>query len=198
MIDNVQNPGLSSEERKLLASFLESDRVHPETFDFVQAHGLMTALAITPDEIAEDEWQEALFVEPPQYVSETERGQIAELLQRLKVSIARELYSGEALKLPCSLTLGKRPDDAPLRGWAMGFMEGVHLREEAWFGAEEEELGELILPIALASGMFEDESLEKLYQDPELVKELCQQIPESLSDLYLYFHAQDQAQGEEA
>ena len=80
----------------------------------------------------------------------------------------------------------------------MGFMEGVHLREEDWFGAEDEELGELILPIALASGMFEDESLEKLYQDPELVKELCQQIPESLSDLYLYFHAQDQAQDEEA
>lgn len=193
MSDLPLRQALAADERKLLASFLESERVHEDCFDFVQAHGLMTALAITPEAVADAEWQAALFVEPPHYVSQAERGDIEGLLAKLRLGIARELYSGEPIKLPCSLTLGKRPEEAPLRGWAIGFMEGVHLREDLWFGREEEELGELILPIALASGLFEDESMDKLYGDPELVKELCQQIPEALSDLYLYFHAQDDA-----
>lgn len=183
--------GLSADERKRLASFLESDRVSPEAFDFVQLHGFLTALALSPDPVTPEQWQEAVYVESPRYADDAERQDIEGLCQRLGQHIARELYSGEPLKLPCSLTLGKNPDDAPLRGWAIGFMEAVHLQEERWFSAEDEEIGELMLPVAIASGMFEDESVERIYQDPELLKELCQQIPEALSDLYLYFRGQD-------
>ena len=191
MNDNPLFQPLTPDERKTLAAFLESDRVHPETFDFVQAHGFVTALAIMTEPVSEEEWQEAVFVEAPGYASDAEREQIEGLFTRLGNSIARDLYSGEPLKLPCSLTLGKRPDEAPLRGWAIGFMEAVHLREDQWFGSEDDELGQLILPIALASGLFEDESFDRIYRDPELVKEMCLQIPESLSDLYLYFRGQD-------
>jgi uncharacterized protein len=193
MSDTPPRQALTADERKLLATFLECERVHEDCFDFVQAHGLLTALAITPEPVADAEWLEALFVEPPRYVSEAERRDVEGLLAKLRTGIARDLYSGEPLKLPCSLTLGKRPEEAPLRGWAIGFMEGVHLREDLWFGEDDGELGELILPIALASGLFEDPDMDKLAQDPELVKELCQQIPEALSDLYLYFHARDEA-----
>lgn len=191
MNDKALFEPLTPEERKTLAAFLESEQVHPEAFDFVQLHGFLTALAIMPETISEAEWLESVFVEAPRYADDAERAQLTELITRLGNSISRDLYSGEPLKLPCSLTLGKRPDEAPLRGWAIGFMEAVHFHEERWFGNDDEELGELILPVALASGLFEDESFDRIYGDPDLVKELCLRIPETLSDLYLCFRGQD-------
>lgn len=193
MNENPDFAPLSSDERKILASFLDSDHVHEETFDFVQLHGFLTALAIAPVAISDEEWLEAVFVKPPRYTNAVEQSLLDALIRRLGNAIARDLYSGEPLKLPCSLNLGKNPDEAPLRGWAMGFMEAVHLREEQWFDedADDDEMGELILPIAMASGMFEDESMDHIYEDEELVKELCNQIPETLSDLYLYFRGAD-------
>lgn len=61
------------------------------------------------------------------------------------------LASDEDLELPCDLDLGDEPDDSDLRGWCIGFMEGVFLREEVWFEQAEEEVSELLLPIMVGS-----------------------------------------------
>ncbi|MFH7445142.1 UPF0149 family protein, partial [Pseudomonas syringae pv. tagetis] len=72
----------------------------------------------------------------------------------LKALIARLLAADEEFELPCDLDLGDDPDDSDLRGWCIGFMEGVFLREYAWFESAEEEVSEMLLPIMVGSGLF--------------------------------------------
>lgn len=68
-------------------------------------------------------------------------------------------------------------------------MEGVFLREEQWFGDDEETVAGLLLPIMVASELFEDAEISEIRKDRALSEEMCEQIPEVLIDLYLHFHA---------
>lgn len=170
-----------------LQAFLVSDAVTEECYDYIQSHGFLTALAISPIEVPEGEWLAEIFVEPPEFADEDEQQEIEGTLRNLADYIARELYSGKPLRLPCPLLLGDDPDAAPLRGWALGFMDGVSLREDAWFEPDEEEVGELLLPIALAAGVFEDDHLEQIYEDPHRLRTVLAQIPDAISELYLLY-----------
>lgn len=170
-----------------LQAFLVSDAVSEDCYDYVQTHGFLTALAISPVEVPEQEWLAEIFVEEPEFADDEEQQHIEGTLRNLADYIARELYSGKPLRLPCPLLLGEEPDAAPLRGWALGFMDGVNLREDDWFAPDEEEVGELLLPIALAAGVFEDDHLDQIYEDPHRLRTVLAQIPESISELYLLY-----------
>ncbi len=170
-----------------LQAFLVSDAVSEECYDYVQCHGFLTALAIAPVEVPESEWLAEIFVDEPDYADDNEREQIEGTLLSLADYIARELYSGKPLRMPCPLLLGNEPDAAPLRGWALGFMDGVNLREDAWFEPDEDEVGELLLPIALAAGVFEDDNLDQIYEDPHRLRTVLAQIPDAISELYLLY-----------
>jgi len=146
-----------AEQLSRLQAFLDADDLHEEALDYVAAHGYLTALSICPEPVPEHEWIDALFAEPPHYRSDLEQEEIESTLLQLKAHIGRQLASDEDPELPCELDLGEAPDDSDLRGWCIGFMEGVFLREEAWFEDSEEEVSELLLPIMIASGLFEDQ-----------------------------------------
>ncbi|WP_139803985.1 YecA family protein, partial [Pseudomonas luteola] len=101
--------------------------------------------------------------------------------------------SDEELELPCDLELGDDPDDSDLRGWCIGFMEGVFLREAVWFEQAEEEVSELLLPIMVGSGLFEEQAeFSDIAEDPELVDNMVSQIPEILTQLFLLCHAPEE------
>ena len=122
-----------AEKLSRLQAFLDADDLHEEALDYVATHGYLTALSICPEQVPEREWIDALFAEPPHYRSDEERQEIETSLEQLKAHITRVLASDEDLELPCDLDLGDEPDDSDLRGWCIGFMEGVFLREEVWF-----------------------------------------------------------------
>jgi uncharacterized protein len=182
-----------AEQLSRLQAFLDADDLHEEALDYAAAHGYLTALSICPQAVAEDEWIDALFAEPPHYRSDSEREDIRATLVQLKEHIARQLASDEDPELPCALDLGDDPDDSDLRGWCIGFMEGVFLREEVWFEDAEDEVSELLFPIMVASGLFDEQpEFAEIAQDHDLVASMVEQIPELLTALFLLCNAPDE------
>ncbi|HDS1735729.1 MULTISPECIES: UPF0149 family protein [Pseudomonas] len=182
-----------AEQLTRLQVFLDADELHEEALDYVAAHGYLTALSITSEVVPDREWIDALFAEEPQYSGEAQRTEIEATLVALKAHISRQLASDEEFELPCELDLTEEPDDSELRGWCIGFMEGVFLREEAWFENAEEEVSEMLLPIMVGSGLFDEQpEFEDIAKDANLQDDMIVQIPEALTALYLLLHAPDE------
>ena len=182
-----------AEQLHRLQAFLDADDLHEEALDYMAAHGYLTALAICTEQVPAREWIDALFAEPPHYRSDAERAEIEETLQQLKAHIGRQLASDDDMELPCELDLGEEPDDADLRGWCIGFMEGVFLRESVWFEDAEDEVSELLLPIMVASGLFDEQpEFAEIARDRQLVDTMVDQIPELLTALFLLCQAPEE------
>ncbi|KAA0873959.1 YecA/YgfB family protein [Nitrincola tapanii] len=191
---NTNAQGLITEaELDDLEAFLFSDSVSEDALDLIGAHGLLCAVNISPVEIPEAEWMALLFDSEPEWASEEEKNHYQTLLRKLHKTLASDLYNDQETLLPCELTLDTDEDeDLPeLTIWAQSFMEGVFLREEEWFGRDEETVAGMLLPIMVASELFEDTEILEIRQDRALSEEMAEQIPELLVDLYLYFHAPD-------
>jgi uncharacterized protein len=182
-----------AEQLTRLQVFLDADELHEEALDYVAAHGYLTALSISTEEVPEREWIDALFAEEPRYADAAEREAIEATLIQLKAHIAKQLASDDEFELPCDLDLGDAPDESDLRGWCIGFMEGVFLREAAWFESAEDEVSELLLPIMVGSGLFDEQpEFADIASDADLQSEMVVQIPEILTGLFLLSHAPDE------
>ena len=182
-----------AEQLTRLRAFLDADDLHEEALDYMAAHGYLTALSICPEQVPARAWIDALFAEPPHYRSDAERDEVEATLLQLKDHIARQLASDEEPEMPCEVDLGDEPDDADLRGWCIGFMEGVFLREALWFENAEDEVSELLLPIMVGSGLFDEQAeFADIASDPELMDSMIVQIPELLTALFLLFNSPDE------
>ncbi len=182
-----------AEQQTRLQAFLDADELHDEALDYIAVHGYLTALSICPEPVPAEEWIEALFAEPPHYRDEAEEADITAGLLQLKAQIERQLASDDDMALPCELDLGDEPDDSDLRGWCVGFMEGVFLREEIWFEDAEDEVSELLLPIMVASGLFDEQpDFAEIAKDVDLVDSMVEQIPEVLTALFLLCQAPEE------
>lgn len=189
---HADNTGLITEaELDQLEAFLFSPAVAEDALDLIGAHGLLCALNISPVEVPEQEWLELLFDSEPNWESAEQKAHITGLLRKLHRTIGSDLYNDQETLLPCELTLDVDEDMAELTTWAQSFMEGVFLREDDWFGSDEETVAAMLLPIMVASELFEDEEIAEIRQDRALSEEMAEQIPELLVDLYLYYHAPD-------
>lgn len=179
-----------ADQLERLEQFLDADDLHDEALDYLAGHGYLTALSISPVEVPEAEWIAELFAEEPNYQDEAQKADIESALLALKAQIARDLASDEDLEPPCDLTLGDEPDYSDLRSWCVGFLEGVFLREEDWFAEDEETVSELLLPIMVGSGLFDDQpEFADIAKDQDMVEDMMQHIPEILTQLFLLFHA---------
>ena len=182
-----------AEQLSRLQAFLDADDLHEEALDYVAAHGYLTALSICREKVDPRDWIDALFSEPPHYRSEDEREDIEATLVQLQAHIARQLASDDEPEIPCALDLGEEPDDSDLRGWCIGFMEGVFLREAVWFDDAEDEVSELLLPIMVGSGLFDEQpEFAEIARNPDLVDSMVEQIPELLTALFLLCNAPDE------
>ena len=183
--DRAENKPLDENEIDELENFLFSEGVSEEALDYPGLHGLLTAIAICPVAIAEEEWLETLFDGMPQYENSEQQTRIESLLRRELLGISDELEHEEPPELPCDLSLD---DESLLTVWCQGFMEGVFMREELWFGEHEEQMAELLLPMMIASELFEDDvELQAMRGDAQLMQGLCEEIPDLLTDIYLLF-----------
>ena len=174
-------------ELETLENFLESDQVHEECQNFVMAHGFLTALAICPANLTEDKWLPVVFEDTPQFQNEKEEKQITQYLSRLYLDIQKELESEDGFLVPCELEMGSTPDElSELQEWASGFMEGVFMTESHWFESEKEEVvAELLLPVMVASDLFDDEEVSQIRASEKLTSSCIAQIPEVVTDLFL-------------
>ncbi|WP_420598851.1 YecA family protein [Neptuniibacter sp.] len=183
---------LTDDELDQLEEFLYSDHVSEDSLDLIGAHGLFCALNISPNPLEESDLQTLLFDTEPKWASEDQKQTITALLNRLYAEIGANLYSDGEIELPCELSLDPEEDDdiSPLAWWSQAFMEGVFTQEDAWFNkGTEQDVAEMLLPIMVASDLFDEDDINKIRNDEKLCAEMCSQIPELLIDLYLYFHA---------
>ncbi|MFT6916954.1 MAG: hypothetical protein ACJAWL_003298 [Motiliproteus sp.] len=184
-LDRAENKPLDEHEIDELETFLFSDAVSEESLDYPSLHGLLTAIAVCPVAIDEAEWLETLFDGKPEYVSAEQQTRIESLLRRELLGIQNELEHEEPPELPCDLSLD---EDSFLTIWCQGFMEGVFMREDVWFGSHEEQMAELLLPMMIASDLFVDDvELQTMRNDATLMQGLCGEIPDLLTDIYLLF-----------
>ncbi|MCY1290444.1 yecA family protein [compost metagenome] len=182
-----------AEQLTRLQAFLDADELHEEALDYIAAHGYLTALSICPEPVPEREWIDALFAEPPHYRDDIERESIEATLVQLKAHITRLLAADDDLELPCNLDLGDDPDDSDIRGWCIGFMEGVFLREAIWFENAEDEVSELLLPIMVGSGLFDEQpEFNDIAHNRDLADDMVEQIPEALTALFLLLNAPEE------
>ncbi len=182
---------ISEQELDLLENFLLSDQVAESALDLVGAHGLLCALNISPERTPEAEWIDLVFDGTPNWESDAQASEMTNLLRKLNSTISNDLYGDQEILLPCELTVDTDEEVAELQIWAEGFMEGVFLHEDSWFGDEEEEVAGLLLPVMVVSDLFEEQEIRDIRKDRALTEEMCDQIPEVLIDLYLHFHAPD-------
>jgi uncharacterized protein len=184
---------ITEEELDVLEAFLLSDSVPETALDLIGVHGLLCALNIAPKETPKAEWMGMIFDGQPNWESDKQRSSIEELLTKLDKTISNDLSSDQEVPLPFELTLETEDDDetADATLWAEGFMEGVFLNEALWFERDEETVAGLLLPIMVASDLFDDPEIKDIRKDRSLSEEMCDQIPEVLIDLYLLYHAPD-------
>ncbi|MFW1677009.1 YecA family protein [Pontibacter sp. JAM-7] len=183
---------LTDAELDRLEDFLYSDAVSEDSLDLIGVHGLFSALNISPKACPEAERLELIFDGTPKWASEQEEAELTTLLQRYYTQIGGDLYSDQPLELPCDLTLEPEQDEdiSSLSWWAQAFMEGVFTNEEDWFNpGTEEDVAEMLLPIMVASDLFDESDILAIRKNSELSQQMCQEIPDLLVDLYLYFHS---------
>ena len=151
-------------------------------------HGFLTALMICPAGIDRPEMFEIMLDGKPSLTSDASK-QLDSCISSLEDSIDRAFNSEEGFILSCESDLDQ-PDDSALAEWCTGFMEGHFLAEDNWFTEHEQEVCELLLPLMLASGLFNEEpEFRDILKDPKLTEDMCSQIPEVLMELYLMFNS---------
>jgi len=182
---------ISEAELDSLEAFLLSDQVSETSLDLIGAHGLLCALNIAPNKTPVSDWMGMIFDGTPKWESDNQRTEIEGLLSKLNATISNDLSSDQEVPLPFELTLEVDDEDetAEVTLWAEGFMEGVFINEGDWFERDEETVAGLLLPIMVASELFDDPEIVEIRNDRSLSEEMCDQIPEVLIDLYLLYHA---------
>lgn len=186
----MNHPSLSEEDLNTLGFFLEKEASAREALDFFATHGLITALIISPiSNQAEDAWK-IIFEETPHFEYAKQEQEIKQHIQSLWQEIEYLLGDSETFPLPCECALNQHEEEllSPLESWAQGFVEGVMSQQDAWFQNTQYNIAEYLLPLHFASGFFCDEpDMVEIANNPQLTRDVCNAVPEAVSDLYLAF-----------
>lgn len=180
---------LASSDFSFLRDFLDSD-ANENGLDLVGTHGFLTAVTVGPAFPDLATWLDQLFDHNPISPDEALNLRIAALLAAWQKSIHATLYHEETVVLPCALVADPL-DSTELTDWCIGFMEAMFAQEDDWYARDEDTVADLTLPMVVISELIEDDQIQAVRQDRKLLKELAQQIPDVVTELYLLFHAPD-------
>jgi len=180
---------LASSDFSFLRDFLDSD-ANENGLDLVGTHGFLTAVTVGPAFPDLATWLNQLFDNNPISSDEALNLRIAALLAAWQKSIHATLYHEETVVLPCAL-VADTIESTELTDWCIGFMEAMFAQEDDWYAKDEDTVADLTLPMVVISELIEDDQIQAVRQDRKLLKELAQQIPDVVTELYLLFHAPD-------
>lgn len=178
---------LTNPEIEALEDILFADPWGDEALDFFGLHGLVCASVVGPRALTTD----ALFC----LATGTEQvpdGGVPEsfhsAVEKLASGMSHMLDMGQTLELP-------EPEDGDpmnaLENWCAGFVDAFLENEDEWLEEHEKETADLMVPMLALSGLFDDEDFQKVRKDEKLSQQMADAIPDSLTDLYLLFHAPD-------
>lgn len=159
---------------------------HDNTFTAIECHGLLCAAVISPSEVPAEELCEIIF-DQENAVACKESHDLQTVINQLIQAIESSLEKGEKITPPCSLDIPSNADATPLNSWAAAFMQIVFSRENDWFDKDEELMAQMSLPILLASDLVQSDEFTNIKNNGTLFKSLCAEIPNSMTDMYLFF-----------
>ncbi|WP_111495852.1 MULTISPECIES: YecA family protein [Marinobacter] len=176
---------LSPQEIEAVEDILFAEPWADDALDFFGLHGVVSASVVGPNELD----AKAMFLIatgldelPAAGVPDAFRQAVG----KLGDTMAASLDMGETLELP-------EPEDGDpmnaLENWCAGFVDTFLQHEDEWLSINEKEAADLLVPMLALSGLFEDEDFEKVRNSDKLSQEMADAIPDSLTDLYLLFHA---------
>ena len=179
---------LSNSDIEALEDILFAEPWGEDALDFFGFHGAVCASVVGPAKLS----VETVF----RLVTGTDEipdGGIPEIFRQcvmqLAGDMARALDMGQALELP------EPEDDDPmnaLENWCAGFVDTFLEYEDEWLDAvSEEDTADLMVPMLTLSGLFDDEDFQNFRNSEQLSGQMADAIPDSLTDLYLLFHAPD-------
>ena len=178
---------LSDSDIEALEDILFAEPWGDEALDFFGLHGVVCASVVGPTSLStEDIFRLATGAE------QAPSGQVPDAFRQAVEQLGRDM--AHALDMGQSLELPEPEDGDPmnaLENWCAGFVDTFLENEEAWLEAGEEETADLLVPMLTLSGLFEDEDFQNVRNSEELSRQMADAIPDSLTDLYLLFHAPD-------
>ncbi|MEQ9544975.1 MAG: YecA family protein [Marinobacter sp.] len=179
---------LSNSDIEALEDILFAEPWGDDALDFFGLHGVVCASVVGPVELsAEDIFRLATGSD------QLPDGQVPEIfshcVSQLTRDMAHSLDMGQPLELP-------EPEDGDpmnaLENWCAGFVDTFLEREDEWLQAGgEDETADLLVPMLTLSGLFDDEDFQNVRNSDKLSRQMADAIPDSLTDLYLLFHAPD-------
>ncbi|MBL82509.1 MAG: YecA family protein [Marinobacter sp.] len=178
---------LSDSDIEALEDILFAEPWGDEALDFFGLHGAVCASVVGPTSLStEDIFRLATGAE------QAPSGQVPDAFRQAVEQLGRDM--AHALDMGQSLELPEPEDGDPmnaLENWCAGFVDTFLENEEAWLEAGEEETADLLVPMLTLSGLFEDEDFQNVRNSEKLSRQMADAIPDSLTDLYLLFHAPD-------
>ncbi|KEF32024.1 MAG: YecA family protein [Gammaproteobacteria bacterium] len=179
---------LSNSDIEALEDILFAEPWGDDALDFFGLHGVVCASVIGPVELgAREMFCLATGVDG---IADNDIPEVfSRCVKQLAEDMASSLDMGQALELP-------EPEDGDpmnaLENWCAGFVDTFLEHEEAWLeNASEEETADLMVPMLTLSGLFDDEDFQKVRNSDKLSRQMADAIPDTLTDLYLLFHAPD-------
>lgn len=176
---------LSNSDIEALEDILFAEPWGDEAVDFFGLHGLVCASVVGPVKFSADDLFALATGNEPASSGKTPEA-FRSIVDRLAHDMAHALDMGQTLELP-------EPEDGDpmnaLENWCAGFVDTFLEHEDAWLKVDEKEAADLLVPMLTLSGLFEDEDFQKVRSDEKLARQMSDAIPDSLTDLYLLFHA---------
>ncbi|MFN2360958.1 MAG: YecA family protein [Marinobacter sp.] len=178
---------LTDSDIEALEDILFAEPWGDDALDFFGLHGVVCASVVGPVSLSTgDIFRLATGADqaPDGQLPDTFRDAVEQLAR----DMAHALDMGQPLELP-------EPEDGDpmnaLENWCAGFVDTFLENEDAWLEAGEQETADLLVPMLTLSGLFEDEDFQNVRNSPNLSRDMSDAIPDSLTDLYLLFHAPD-------
>ncbi|SDX11601.1 YecA/YgfB family protein [Marinobacter mobilis] len=176
---------LSNAEIEALEDILFAEPWGDEALDFFGLHGVISASVVGPVTLSPaDVFRLATGSDtlPQEGIPDVFLGAV----DKLAASMRSALDMGLPLELP-------EPEDGDpmnaLENWCAGFVDTFLENEDLWLEINEDDTANLLVPMMTLSGLFEDEDFLKVRESEKLAKQMADAIPDSLTDLYLLYHA---------
>jgi uncharacterized protein len=182
---------LSEQEVTMLETILFDEAVEEDTLDYFGLHGLVCAFSVGPVSIKAEELIPVVFEHSADKLDQSALDTFERLVAKMLHELQDQLTASESLELPFMLEEDAYSDS--LKNWCTGFVEGFLFHEDIWFQNSQEVVAELLLPVMALSGLFQDDDFEAIVNNNKLMMQFEEQIPELLTDLFLFFHASEQA-----
>ncbi len=176
---------LSNAEIEAVEDILFAEPWGDDALDFFGLHGVICASVVGPAalEVA-DVFRLATGADQPP------PGGVPAVFSQAVGKLAEGMRSALDMGLPLELP---EPEDGDpmnaLENWCAGFVDTFLENEERWLEIHEEDTANLVVPMMTLSGLFDDEDFQKVRESEKLSKQMADAIPDSLTDLYLLFHA---------